>query len=199
MKQYDFNDIELTGCQYHRLKQRCVYGWFRSNPKLHIKQYCIYIGQGSGGMERVLGNHHIINKIEPVQPSDGFKFLWLDSKAPFDALDYIEQLLIKKYRPVYNIVHNKERVPYERPKTSPMQKVPEPIRAKTELAKVLQCPVSQQLLLGNSQDSTIVDGGTGKVRATTTKPLKELSTEELEAQLAQINIASIALKKASKY
>lgn len=88
-------NVFYTGEDYYEMVRPAVYLWFRSSR-------CLYIGQAMRSLERLTGEHHVINKREFVQPQDRFYLIF----CPEHELSTLERELIAEYKPKYNIAHN---------------------------------------------------------------------------------------------
>jgi len=85
----------LTGRYLDRMRQPSVYIRMRGG-------ICLYVGQSINGIFR-LGNHHVIDAKEKLEPYDEIIFYYRQSH---ESLDVLEQYYIQLLRPVHNIVNN---------------------------------------------------------------------------------------------
>ena len=86
--------MDISGKDYIDFSSPCVYEWIRGCETL-------YIGASSNGLARPLV-HNIINKIEPVLPTDIIKITKFDTAK--EAFDFEKQAIISK-KPKYNITY----------------------------------------------------------------------------------------------
>jgi hypothetical protein len=92
---------EVSGKEWLRLKQPCVYVWFRYDA-------CLYVGQSEDGVQRLFhSDHHVINKKSHVSPADTFKVLFVDKQ---DLLK-IEIMLIHSLKPEFNHANSTTQSP----------------------------------------------------------------------------------------
>lgn len=139
----------LSGKEWREMRRKCIYLWFRKNR-------CLYIGKSDRGFSRFLSVHHVLDKCELVLDDDTIRVLYISDSAP-DALDFVEQLLIKRFRPVYNVTHNNTTSYASKTKTTTDHSLPKlqrGIYSKEEVAKVLLNDVPESILLGHPQDSS---------------------------------------------
>jgi hypothetical protein len=70
-----------------------VYVWKR-------KDIYLYVGMSKVGLSRPFGNHHIINKLDTIQPDDTFEIYYTEHPLA------LEEYLIKIHKPKLNLNHN---------------------------------------------------------------------------------------------
>jgi len=99
----------------------------------------------------------VINKKERVLLNDRFAFYYIKDSDPNDNLDFVEESLIKFYKPFFNITKN----PFYDKKNITRDKVQElrtGVQGSTEVAKVLLRDLPERLLLENTQDYRNLSG-----------------------------------------
>lgn len=86
-------NYKINGQQYYEtFNAKCCYGWWRRGKYL-------YIGQTKVGLSRISKQHHIINKIVPVEPDDEFHFWYCMGEQD---LSEMEREMIKEHTPMFN-------------------------------------------------------------------------------------------------
>lgn len=49
----------MDGNGFHLFRSKCIYAWKR-------RARWLYVGKSTNGLTRVLGNHNVLNVVEPV-------------------------------------------------------------------------------------------------------------------------------------
>lgn len=142
MKEIKFTHT-ITADEYKYLTQPCIYVWKR-------RERWLYVGQSKNGIIRPFGPHHVIDSKELVLAIDHFEFYWKPEGSPEDHLDYVEEELIKREKPVYNQVKNPN---YERRITDKnLCRLQQGVPTKKEVAKVLFSQMPERPILEDPQN-----------------------------------------------